>query len=282
MSKNLFFYAILPFYVFKFLCVKLLVLLLRKNNTEMPQLSVVIITFNEEKNIGRCLESIQGIADDVVIVDSFSTDATESISKKHNVNFISRKWEGYSDTKNFANAQAKFDWVLSLDADEALSEELKKSILKIKLESELKTYKFHRLTNYCGSWIKHCGWYPDTKIRIFDRRISSWEGIIHEKLIINSKQEAILLNGDCLHYSYYTIEQHIAQIEKFSSLAAQDMFHKGKKASALKMYLSPVVKFINDYIIKFGILDGTAGYTICKVSAKHSFLKYKKLQELYS
>lgn len=248
----------------------------------MPQLSVVIITFNEEKNIGRCLESIQGIADDVVILDSFSTDTTESISKQYPINFISRKWEGYSASKNFANAQAKYDWVLSLDADEALSEELKKSILKAKEGKELKTYKFHRLTNYCGSWIKHCGWYPDTKIRIFDRRITKWEGIIHEKLVIDSKQEAILLRGDLLHYSYYSIEQHYAQTEKFSSLAAQNMFEKGKKASALKMYLSPVVKFISDYIIKLGILDGAAGFTICRISAKHSFLKYKKLRELYN
>lgn len=247
----------------------------------MPQLSVVIITFNEEKNIGRCLESIQGIADDVVILDSFSTDATESISKKYNVNFISRKWEGYSASKNFANSQAKHDWVLSLDADEELSEELKKSILKAKEGNELKTYKFHRLTNYCGSWVKHCGWYPDTKIRIFDRRITKWEGIIHEKLVIDSKQEAILLTGDLLHYSYYSLEQHLQQTEKFSSLAAQNMFEKGKKASALKMYLSPVVKFISDYIIKLGILDGAAGFTICKISAYHSFLKYKKLRALW-
>ncbi len=248
----------------------------------MPQLSVVIITFNEEKNISRCLESIQGIADDVVILDSFSTDATESISKKYNVNFISRKWEGYSASKNFANAQAKYDWVLSLDADEALSEELIKSILKAKEGKELKTYKFHRLTNYCGSWIKHCGWYPDTKIRIFDRRITKWEGIIHEKLVIDSKQEAILLNGDCLHYSYYTIEQHHLQVEKFSTLAAQNLFEKGKQASVLQLWLSPIVKFISDYFFKLGILDGAAGFTICKISAKHSYLKYKKLMELSS
>lgn len=259
----------------------------------MPQLSVVIITFNEEKNIGRCLESIQGIADDVVIVDSFSTDATESISKKYAVNFISRKWEGYSDTKNFANAQAKHDWVLSLDADEALSEELKKSILKAKVEPGLKTYKFHRLTNYCGSWIKHCGWYPDTKIRVFDRRITKWEGIIHEKLVIDfspidsaqgdklEMTKGILLNGDLLHYSYYSKEQHYAQTEKFSTLAAQNMFAKGKKVSALKMYLSPIVKFISDYIIKLGFLDGAAGYTICRISAYTSYLKYKKLRGMY-
>ncbi|CAN5461856.1 glycosyltransferase family 2 protein [soil metagenome] len=248
----------------------------------MPQLSVVIITFNEDKNIARCLESVQGLADDIVVLDSFSTDKTESICKQFNVNFIQRKWEGYSASKNFANAQAKYDWILSLDADEAPSEELKKSILKAKEGSELKTYKFHRLTNYCGSWIKHCGWYPDTKIRIFDRKITKWEGIIHEKLAIASTEDAILLEGDLLHYSYYSIEQHYAQTENFSTLAAQNMFEKGKKASAFKMYLSPVIKFISDYFIKLGILDGAAGYTICRISAYHSYLKYKKLRALYS
>lgn len=278
MSKNLFFYTILPFYVPMWL--KLYYFCKAINIIKMPQLSVVIITFNEEKNIGRCLESIQGIADDVVIVDSFSTDATESISKKYNVNFISKKWEGYSASKNFANSEAKYDWILSLDADEALSEELKKSILKAKEGKELKTYKFHRLTNYCGSWIKHCGWYPDTKIRIFDRGITKWEGIIHEKLVIDSKQEAILLNGDLLHYSYYSTEQHYAQTEKFSTLAAQNMFEQGKKANGLKQYFSPFFKFIQSYFIQLGILDGYYGFVVCKISAYSTFLKYSKLKAL--
>ncbi len=247
----------------------------------MPQLSVVIITFNEEKNIGRCLYSVKEIADDIVVVDSFSTDNTQSICEKHHVNFIQHQWEGYSTSKNYANAQAKYDWILSLDADEALSDELKQSILEVKKDPELLTYKFNRLTNYCGKWIKHCGWYPDTKIRIFDRRITKWEGIIHEKLVINSKLEPIFLKGDCLHYSYHSLEQHYAQTEKFSTLAAQSMFEKGKKASVLKMYLSPIIKFISDYIIKLGFLDGAAGFTICRISAKHSFLKYKKLRSLY-
>jgi glycosyltransferase involved in cell wall biosynthesis len=248
----------------------------------MPQLAVVIITFNEEKNIARCLDSIQGIADDVVIIDSFSTDETERICKNYNVRFIQRKWEGYSNTKNYANAQAQYDWVLSLDADEALSEELKQSILTIKQTQELSTYKFHRLTNYCGTWIKHCGWYPDTKIRLFDRRITQWEGSIHERLIIHSNASAVLLKGDCLHYSYYTLEQHYLQTEKFSTLIAESMFEKGKKVSVFKMWLSPAVKFFSDYIIKRGILDGSAGYTICKISAYTSYLKYKKLRALHS
>jgi glycosyltransferase involved in cell wall biosynthesis len=248
----------------------------------MPQLSVVIITFNEEKNIGRCLESVQGIADDIVVLDSFSTDQTEAICKKFNVNFIQRKWEGYSASKNFANSQAKYDWVLSLDADEAPSEELKRSILEAKKGTELKTFKFHRLTNYCGSWIKHCGWYPDTKIRIFDRRITRWEGLIHEKLVIDSKEPAILLKGDLLHYSYYTIGQHYAQTEKFSTLAAEDMFKRGKKVSVLKLWFSPAIKFFSDYFLKLGILDGAAGFTICRISAYTSYLKYRKLKQMSS
>jgi glycosyltransferase involved in cell wall biosynthesis len=126
----------------------------------MLQISAVIITFNEEKNIGRCLDSIKDIVDDIVVVDSFSSDATQSICEKHKVNFIQRKWEGYSETKNFANKQAKYPWVLSLDADEALSDELKKIILNLKSGAELKTCSFNRLTNYCGSWVKHSNWYP--------------------------------------------------------------------------------------------------------------------------
>jgi glycosyltransferase involved in cell wall biosynthesis len=245
----------------------------------MPQLSVVIITFNEELNIKRCLESILAIADDIVVVDSFSTDKTEEICKQYNVKFIQRKWEGYSATKNFANSQAQYDWILSLDADEALSEELKKSILKIKKKAETETYKFNRLTNYCGTWIRHCGWYPDAKIRIFDRNKAKWEGKIHEQLITSSSP-AILLKGDCLHYSYYTLDQHYRQSDKFSTLSAQSLYERGKKASIIKLWFSPAVKFINDYIFKLGILDGMAGYVICKISAYTTYLKYKKLREM--
>jgi glycosyltransferase involved in cell wall biosynthesis len=245
----------------------------------MPQLSVVIITFNEELNIKRCLESILAIADDIVVVDSFSTDKTEEICKQYNVKFIQRKWEGYSATKNFANSQAQYDWILSLDADEALSEELKKSILKIKKKAETETYKFNRLTNYCGTWIRHCGWYPDAKIRIFDRNKAKWEGKIHEQLI-TSGSPAILLKGDCLHYSYYTLDQHYRQSDKFSTLSAQSLYERGKKASIIKLWFSPAVKFINDYIFKLGILDGMAGYVICKISAYTTYLKYKKLREM--
>jgi glycosyltransferase involved in cell wall biosynthesis len=246
----------------------------------MLHLSVVIITFNEEKNIGRCLESIQGIADDIVVVDSFSADATETICEKHMVNFIQRKWEGYSATKNFANAAAKYDWILSLDADEALSDELRASILAIKEQNEQHAFKFNRLTNYCGKWIKHCGWYPDTKVRIFDRRTAQWEGTIHEKLIVR-EGTVQKLRGDCLHYSYYTTEEHFKQSDKFSTLSAESLFSKGKKASLLKLWFSPVIKFISCFIFKLGFLDGTAGYMVCKIMAFTTFSKYAKLRDLH-
>ena len=246
----------------------------------MPKLSIVIITFNEEKNIGRCLESLQEIADDIVVVDSFSTDATQNICKRYRVNFIQRKWEGYSETKNFGNSKAKYDWILSLDADEALSDELKQSILKAKQGTELVACKFNRLTNYCGTWIKHCGWYPDTKTRIFDRRTAYWHGMLHESLFFLKNKSILHLKGDCLHYSYYTKEDHYKQVDNFTTIAANSLYKQGSRAFILKTSMSPVIKFVRDYFIKLGILDGISGYTICKISAYATFLKYKKLRNL--
>ncbi len=249
---------------------------------KMPQLSVVIITYNEEKNIERCLQSVKDVADDIVVVDSFSTDSTAEICKKFGVNFIQKKWEGYSLTKNFANEQAKYDWVLSIDADEALSEELKKSILEIKQQTAINTCKFNRLTNYCGSWIKHGGWYPDTKIRLFDKKTTKWLGEIHEELHFSQPVKIHHLKGDCLHYSYYTREQHYIQAEKFTTIAASDLFKQGKKSSFSQLYLNPIVKFVRDYFLKLGFMDGGAGFTVARISAYATYLKYKKLKNLHS
>lgn len=247
----------------------------------MPQLSVVIITFNEEKNIARCLESIKGLADDIVVIDSFSSDNTQNICKQFQVNFIQHAWEGYSNTKNYANSQAKFNWILSLDADEALSEELKLSIEELKKSDKLNTAKFNRITNYCGNWIKHGGWYPDTKIRLFDKTIAKWTGIIHEELSFSKQIDTLHLKGDCLHYSYYSIEQHYKQADTFTTIAAKDLYEQGKRSSYLKMIISPVLKFIRDYFIKFGFMDGKAGLTVARISAYATYLKYKKLNDLH-
>ncbi|MDQ3193272.1 MAG: glycosyltransferase family 2 protein [Bacteroidota bacterium] len=247
----------------------------------MEPLSVVIITYNEEKNIARCLDTIRGISDDIVIVDSFSTDRTKEICEKEGVNFIQKVWKGYSLTKNYANNQAKHKWILSIDADEALSEELKKSILQLKKEFNSNcVYKFNRRMNYCGKWIYHSGWYPDTKIRIFNKENSNWQGDIHEKLVVPAHFKEIHLKGDLLHYSYYSIQEHYKQAEKFAYMSADVLYRKGKKASWPLIYTKAGFKFLRNYLMKKGFLDGYTGFTICKIAAWETYHKYSKLKRL--
>ena len=248
----------------------------------MPKLSVIIITYNEEKNIGRCLDSITGIADEIVVVDSFSTDATEQICKSKGVKFVQHAFEGHIEQKSYALTLSTYNNVLSLDADEALDETLKKNILEVKENWKYDGYEMNRLTNYCGSWIKHCGWYPDRKLRLFDKTKGKWGGTNpHDKYEMNNGATIGRLKGDILHYSYYTIEDHYKQIEYFTTIGAKELFQKGKHASIIRTYMSPVVKFIQSYILKLGFLDGGAGWTVCRLSARASFLKYKKLRALY-
>jgi len=245
----------------------------------MEKLSVVIITFNEERNIGRCLESLQDIADEIIVSDSFSTDRTEEICKQFDVKFHQSEWLGYSGQKNAANNLASNNLVFSIDADEALSEKLKKSIAEIKLSAKANTaFKINRLTNYCGKWIHHCGWYPDTKLRIWFKDEGKWEGELHEKLMFDNEPQTSTLDGDLLHYSYYTLEDHHKQVEKFTNIAAQDYFDRNKKVTLIKLWLSPVVKFVRDYILKHGFLDGKSGFRICYISAGATYLKYSKLR----
>lgn len=247
----------------------------------MHTISIVIITLNEERNIGRCLKSVQGLSDDIVVVDSFSADNTQMICEKNGARFVQAKWLGYSDTKNFANSIAKYDWILSLDADEALSEELRRSITDALLKKDMKPYRVNRLTNYCGSWIKHGAWYPDYKLRIFNRTISKWHGYIHENLSGTEEQYTEILEGDCFHYTYYSVDEHLKQTEKFSRMRAEEMFHEGKKVSLLKMIFAPRFRFFRDYFLKLGFLDGTAGYRVARISAKAVYLKYFYLRQFY-
>ena len=243
------------------------------------QISAVIITFNEEKNIERCILSVKKVADEILVVDSFSTDKTKEICEKHGVSFYQHEWEGYAVQKNLANGKASFDYVISLDADEALSSELEESILNEKRLGLRGVYKFNRLTNYCGSWIRHTSWYPDSKIRLFDRKACYWKGNIHEKLVFN-EEEVVHLNGDLLHYSFYTRQQHLLQIEKFSSLAARELYEKGKKMGVVQLYLKVGARFFKNYISKLGFLDGKAGFDVSRYSAFATYLRYSKLRAL--
>ena len=247
----------------------------------MDKLSVVIITFNEARNIKRALTSVQEVADDIIVLDSFSTDETEAICKLFNVNFIQRKWGGYADQKNFANTQAKYDYILSLDADEALDDTLKQAVLNLKSNGFKDVYIVNRLVNYCGQWIKHSSWYPDKKIRIFPKSQTAWTGeFVHETLTFKSNFETIELPGHLEHYTYYSYEEHRERADKYSLLTAQKMHANGKTASLIKPYLSGLARFLSMYIIKLGFLDGYNGFKIAQISAKSNVYKYKTLRAL--
>ena len=249
----------------------------------MIELSVVIITRNEERNIGRCLDSVKEVADDIVVVDSFSTDRTEEICREKGARFVQHKFHGHIEQKNWAITQAKFQFILSLDADEALSEKLKQSILHVKKNWTHDGFYMNRLTNYCGKWIKHCGWYPDEKLRLWDASKGKWRGENpHDKFeLYEGDKAAGFLKGDILHYSYYTLEDHYKQVRYFTDISSKVAFHKKKKSYLLKRIFSPVVKFIWDYFFRLCFLDGRSGFTVCRISAYATYLKYHKLHLLY-
>jgi len=248
----------------------------------MPiKLSAVIITFNEEKNIERCLRSLNDVADEIVVLDSFSTDRTKEICENFKVRFYQHKFDGYIEQKNRVLQYAAFDWVLSLDADEALSERLANEIKKVKQNPDADGYSFNRLNNYCGKWIKHSGWYPDRKLRFWQKKKGKWGGVNpHDRLMMEKQSKIRHLKGDLLHYSYYSVNEHIEQTHKFSSIAAQEAHKKGQSAGIVKILTRSFWRFIRDYFIKLGILDGYYGFVICSMSAWGTFLKYIKLKEL--
>lgn len=247
----------------------------------MKTISAIIITLNEEKNIDTCLESLKGVADEVIVIDSFSTDKTKEICLKYKVKFIEHEWEGYSKTKNYGNNLAVSDFILSVDADEALSPELRKSLLSLKTgNSPHNAYELSRVTNYCGKWIKHGGWYPDKKVRLWKNRTAQWIGDIHEELELPANTEIGSLSGDLYHYSFHTVQQHERQIAKFTDIAAKNDYARGRKTNGIRIFLYPKWKFFRDYVLRMGFLDGYYGYIVCKMSAHASFLKYIKLNEL--
>lgn len=248
----------------------------------MNRISAVIITLNEERNIARCLDSIKDVVDEVIVVDSYSTDATAIMCQQRGVRFITHPWEGYVATKNFANSQASYDWILSIDADEALSPTLSESIKGIKAQSiDGKAFSVDRLMNYCGRWIRHGGWYPDTKVRLFDRRETQWTGQhVHETLSLVEGTQVIQLEGKLLHYSFYTPEEHRKQTIRFAELSAKEMVENKKKCHRLTAFAHATWKWIRDYIVKGGFLDGKDGWTISRTNAYGVWYKYKKAMEL--
>jgi len=245
------------------------------------KLSGVIITYNEQKNIGRCIDSLQGVVDEIVVVDSYSTDRTKEICLVKNVQFFEHPFEGHIQQKNYALSKCTYDNVLSLDADEALNEVLQKSILSVKSDLQSDAYSFNRLTNYCGTWIKHCGWYPDKKVRLWNKSKGHWGGENpHDKVVMEDKTTVTHLDGDLLHYSYYTKEDHFKQIAYFTDISSKAAFENGVTSNMFTLLIKPPFKFFRDFVLKMGFLDGKAGFLISWRSAYATYLKYKKIGRL--
>lgn len=247
----------------------------------MIKLSAVIITFNEEEHLEKCLMSLNGIADEIVVVDSYSTDATKEICEKYRVKFVEQKFLGYKEQKNFAITQTTHDYILSLDGDEALSDELKKSILDLKSNWKHDGYYANRKNNYCGQWIKHSDWYPDTKLRLFKKGKGEWRGINpHDSYKLFNPKSSGKLKGAILHWIYRDYIEHNQKVERFSTIASKAYFDLGKKSSIWKIIYRPAWAFFKSYFLRLGFLDGLNGLIICVQTFNVTFLKYTKLYQL--
>lgn len=245
-------------------------------------LSAFIITYNEEQNIGRCLQSLMGIADEIIVVDSTSTDKTCSIAEQYGAKIIQHPFAGFAAQKNYAAQSATNNWVLSLDADEVLSEELKSAILQVKNKAEYEAYFLKRSTNFCGTFIRHGSWYPDKQCRLWDKTKGDWQGTIHEKWrLFEPHKKYGTLSGDLLHYSFNSISDYLNMTERYTTLSAEEALQKGKNVSLLKLILGPKFKFIQDYIIRLGFLDGYAGYIAYRLAANMAFVKYSKIRAAF-
>ncbi len=249
---------------------------------DQNKISTVIITLNEEKKIERCLKSVSEISDEIIVVDSFSTDKTQEICERYNVKFIEHKFVGYRDQKNFAMNSASYNYVLSLDADEELSEQLQRKIIEMKNEGlKYDAYFFNRLNNIGGTWIKHGEWYPDAKIRLWNRKKGEWGGQnVHETVKMREKAVVSKLKLDLLHYPYNNIIEYNTQFMRFARIWAEEKSKANKESSLFSAIFHAFVKFFRGYFFKLGFLDGFYGFVIAKTSAHYTFLKYAHLREL--
>jgi glycosyltransferase involved in cell wall biosynthesis len=249
----------------------------------MEKLSVVIITFNEEKNIARCIDSVKPIADEIIVLDSFSSDLTPVIASQHGAVVRQERFRGYIEQKNRAVELATHNYIMSMDADEVMDEELLGAILAAKRTFTYGAYRMKRCTNHCGRFIRHGAWYPDRKIRLFDKRLAKWGGLNpHDKIIFRKPVAVKQLPGELLHYSFSTIEEHRAQNERFSTIVAESYFNAGKRTHFLKMLINPCWAFFYGFFVRRGFLNGKQGLVIAGNQARYTFLKHKKLFLLHA
>ena len=245
----------------------------------MNRLSACLITLNEEHNLPRALASLKGIADEIVVMDSGSTDATGKIAKENGAVYCERAWTNYSDQKNAAAEHAQNEWILSLDADEELSSGLQSSLLDWKKhEPEFRVYEMARKTWYLGAWIRHSGWYPDFQRRLYRRDAAQFSGIVHESLKFDGKPGR--LSGDLLHYTVRSFAEHEANVERYAALAARQMFEAGRRNWKSAMWLATPWSWFQNFFLRGGFLDGYRGAKISQMAARSVWLKYAKLGDL--
>jgi glycosyltransferase involved in cell wall biosynthesis len=245
----------------------------------MNRVSACLITFNEEHNLRRALTSLTGMVDEIVVVDSGSTDATEAIALEFGAQLFFREWSSYGEQKNFAAECATNQWIFSMDADEELSSELQTSLLQWrKSDPAFSVYEVARKTWYLGAWINHSGWYPDFQRRLYDREEARFSGIIHESLRFVGPPGR--LHGDLLHYTVRSLQEHAVKVEKYSELAAQQMHWEGKRYWRPGMLFAAPWRFFYTVVFRGGFLDGYRGVLIAKMAARSVRLKYAKLGRL--
>ncbi|MCX6198841.1 MAG: glycosyltransferase family 2 protein [Bacteroidetes bacterium] len=245
----------------------------------MNQLSVVIITYNEEDTIARCIDSVRAIADEIIVLDSFSTDKTVAIAKEKGAKIIKEKFQGFTAQKNLVISYSSSQYVFSIDADEVVSEELLRSIqIEKQKDFPADAYEMNRLNFFGTRAIKTCGCYPDTKVRLWNKDLAGWKGgLVHEAWsFLDSKKDGVIekLNGDLLHYTYQTNEDLVCQSDRFAALAAKTLKEKNIFYLLAKMLFSALFKFIRNYFFKLGFTEGALGFTICYYQSSEVFLKY--------
>ena len=240
-------------------------------------ITATIVALNEERNIARAIGSLRCV-DEVVVVDSGSTDQTREIASRMGARVIAEPWRGYAGQKNFAACCAANDWIFSIDADEELTDELAAEILQLKKEgARFDGYSFPRRAQYLGRWIRHSGWYPDRKVRLYDRGKAEWVGdYVHESVRVRGVSGE--LRGDLLHYTCASLSEHLRTLDRYTSLAAREVRARGKAVTLTRLAVDPAWTFFRTYVLQRGFLDGRQGLAIAWMAALYTFLKYAKAQ----
>ncbi len=256
--------------------------LIKNNFLCSRMVSVVIIAKNEAHIIGQTLLSLQGLTDNIVVVDNGSTDNTEAICRQAGAVVINAAWQGYGPTKNMGIQAARYNWILSLDADEAIDEQLKQAVKTISAADEHNVYNLSFKNFFCGKWVRYGEWGSDRHIRLFNRKKVQWNtAAVHEQLQLPPQARVITLPGNVLHYTVHSLQDYMEKTVRYARLNAMKYFEQRKKSSFVKLRLSPSFSFVQNYLLRLGFLDGWEGYLTARTTAWYTFLKYAYLKELW-